>query len=154
MEGLSKKEIAKEKRRLHRETNREQVLLQEKLYRQKNRDKINARHKKWRTENPEKYAVARARYRRESKDVVYANNAERRAKKFKATIPMQQAEKEEIKELYKIAVDAKKTTGYEWQVDHIIPLSKGGLHKLSNLQVVPAEWNAKKNNLNCDTYWY
>ena len=156
MEGLSKAEKnrrVKEKRTLERTTNREKVLLQEKLYRQKNRKIINARHKKWRTENPEKYAAARARYRKDSKDVVYANNAERRAKKFKATIPMQQAEKEGIKELYKVAINAKKTTGYNWEVDHIVPLSKGGLHKLSNLQVVPAEWNAKKNNLNSDTYW-
>tara|TARA_B110000483_G_scaffold107536_1_gene131217 strand:+ start:196 stop:666 length:471 start_codon:yes stop_codon:yes gene_type:complete len=156
MEGLSKAEKnrrVKEKRTLERTTNREKVLLQEKLYRQKNRKIINARHKKWRTENPEKYAAARARYRKDSKDVVYANNAERRAKKFKATIPMQQAEKEGIKELYKIAIDAKKTTGYSWEVDHIIPLSKGGFHKLTNLQVVPATWNREKNNRNSDTYW-
>ena len=150
---LERKRIAKEKRSLNRIKNKEEVLLKEKLYRQKNREKINATHRKWRLENPERYAEARARYRKKRKDVVYANNAERRARKFRATIPMTKEEKEKIIEIYQISIDAKKTTVYDWEVDHIIPLSKGGLHKLSNLQVVPAEWNAKKNNLNFEKYW-
>jgi 5-methylcytosine-specific restriction endonuclease McrA len=148
-----KKQRAKERRTLNRINNREEVLLKEKLYREKNKEIINARHRKWRLENPEKYAEARARYRKKRKNIVYANNAERRARKFRATIPMKKEEKEKIAEIYKIAIDAKKTTGYDWEVDHIVPLSKGGLHKLSNLQVVPAEWNAKKNNLNSEKYW-
>jgi len=49
--------------------------------------------------------------------------------------------KERILNLYKLA----KALPGEWHVDHIIPLSKGGLHHPDNLQVIPAEDNLKKN---------
>ena len=39
---------------------------------------------------------------------------------------------------------AKCPDGYE--VDHIIPISKGGLHSLSNLQYLPRLENRKKSN--------
>ena len=34
--------------------------------------------------------------------------------------------------------------GYNWEVDHIIPLSKGGLHHPANLQLLPKKENARK----------
>ena len=58
-----------------------------------------------------------------------------------------------INNIYQTARDATINTGYAWEVDHIVPLSKGGLHTLNNLQVVPATWNRSKNNKNCDRYW-
>jgi len=36
--------------------------------------------------------------------------------------------------------------GIKYEVDHIIPLSKGGLHHQDNLQILTAEANHKKNN--------
>jgi len=35
-------------------------------------------------------------------------------------------------------------TGIQHHVDHIIPLSKGGLHHPDNLQILTAEENLKK----------
>ena len=66
---------------------------------------------------------------------------------------MSKEDKAKIAELYVIAKDATKLFGYGWEVDHIVPLAKGGLHKLSNLQVVPTTWNRVKGARNCDTYW-
>jgi len=31
-----------------------------------------------------------------------------------------------------------------WQIDHILPISKGGTNAFDNIQVVPAKWNASK----------
>jgi len=36
--------------------------------------------------------------------------------------------------------------GGKWEVDHIIPVSKGGNCIASNLQVVPKHWNQSKSN--------
>lgn len=36
--------------------------------------------------------------------------------------------------------------GFQWHVDHIVPVTKGGTSCADNLQVVPASWNRKKSN--------
>lgn len=35
-------------------------------------------------------------------------------------------------------------TGYPWSIDHMIPLARGGKHTWSNLQVIPAVLNSRK----------
>ena len=65
--------------------------------------------------------------------------ARRRANMAKATVPLSSKEKQQIMEIYKNC-----PTGYE--VDHIIPISKGGKHHPSNLQYLTAEENRSKSN--------
>lgn len=60
-----------------------------------------------------------------------------RAKKYRVLDPS--ANKEKILEFYK-----NRPEGYE--VDHIIPLSRGGKHHESTLQYLLKEENRKKNN--------
>ncbi len=52
----------------------------------------------------------------------------------------------EIVKFYKEAERLTEETGIIHHVDHIIPLSKGGLHHQSNLQVLTKEENLKKGN--------
>ena len=59
-----------------------------------------------------------------------------------------------IEEMYSLAKIRTEETGFEWHVDHIVPLTKGGLHKPTNLQVVPGSWNRTKSNRNCEVYEY
>ena len=64
-------------------------------------------------------------------------NANYRAKLLSQTPP--DADRQAIKEFY-----ANCPSGYD--VDHIIPISKGGLHTLSNLQYLTASENRSKGN--------
>ena len=65
------------------------------------------------------------------------HNANYRAKLLEQTPP--DANREAIKEFYKNC-----PIGYD--VDHIIPISKGGLHTLANLQYLTASENRSKGN--------
>jgi hypothetical protein len=50
----------------------------------------------------------------------------------------------------------KALTGFDWHIDHIVPInhkSACGLHNAFNLQVVPASWNIKKKHTNMDKFW-
>ena len=79
--------------------------------------------------------------KKHTKEQLKASNAENqaryRAKGYRTLAPG--ANKEIIKEFYKNCPE-----GYE--VDHIVPLSKGGLHHEDNLQYLTVLENRKKNN--------
>jgi hypothetical protein len=54
-----------------------------------------------------------------------------------------------IDEIYDLAVRRTKTTGFQWHVDHIVPLNHPlvcGLHVEHNLQVIPGVDNCRKQN--------
>ena len=57
-----------------------------------------------------------------------------------------------IGEMYRLARLRTKVSGFEWQVDHIVPIRHRlvcGLHTEQNMQVIPAVVNQSKKNL----YW-
>lgn len=51
-----------------------------------------------------------------------------------------------LREAVALAKLRNQMCGGEWHVDHIIPVSKGGLCTHDNIQVVPAFWNRSKSN--------
>jgi len=143
--------------------NRDVRLLDKAKYYENNKDEIKSSVAKYRLENKKKISLKKYSNKYYSKLKMYdlsgtlskyaIKRSLARAKKFGATIYMTKEDKAKIEELYTIARDATKLFGYDWEVDHIVPLMKGGLHKLTNLQVVPGSWNAAKRDRNCDTYW-
>ena len=93
-------------------------------YQAKNIDKTKAQHKKYKAENLQ-YFLSLDRY----------HSAMRRARILRQTPPW--ADLKKIKEIYMNCSD-----GY--QVDHIHPLSKGGLHIHYNLQYLTEHDNRVK----------
>ena len=43
--------------------------------------------------------------------------------------------------------------GGKWQVDHVIPVSRGGHSRPDNIQVVPAIWNRRKSNVHTERFF-
>ena len=61
-------------------------------------------------------------------------------------------EKQLMKQFYKYRIRLQNKLNIKFEVDHIVPLSLGGLHNPSNLQVVPKIWNAKKGDKNTNRW--
>ncbi len=96
---------------------------------------------KWKRENPEIYRERKKEYFKTDKGryAVSKKNSTRRNKFNAACEDLSWEEKRNIGRFYKNC-----PKGYE--VDHIIPVSKGGKHRLSNLQYLTKEENRAKSN--------
>lgn len=63
-------------------------------------------------------------------------------------------DREACRQVYLESVLATQFTGVPHEVDHIIPLSAGGLHSEENLQVLTREENSKKRDEDWRLYGY
>ena len=121
--------------KLWKAANIEHVRESCRRYRKNNKEKENLRQKEWRRANPDKVRARTARYN---------------ARKLKAIdITADQAV---IDSRQSAATYLSDVTGYDWHVDHTVPISKGGKHHEGNLQVVPQSWNNSKKNYH-DKRW-
>ena len=75
---------------------------------------------------------------------VAANHAARRARLNAAAVPLTADDRKYVIALYAKARALTELSGLSYHVDHIKPLSKGGLHHPSNLQVLRGADNIKK----------
>ena len=146
------KDKVKEIKKKWSDNNKEARRSHQKAYRDANKEKIRASNKEYREANKEAIKEKAKAYGKANKDKRNVNSAKRRALKFRATIRLIELDKFIIDEMYSLAVLRTEQTGIRWHVDHIVPLTKGGLHKPTNLQVVPGSWNESKGNKNCDVY--
>lgn len=149
----SEKAKAAAKQREYYRNNREKVLaLEKKCYKKHQVNRLVSR-KKYLKSNKEKCASYAKKYVKENRDAVNAWNSNARARRRNALPP--KANKRLIDSFYEQANRLSETWSashidpsfrVSFHVDHIVPLSCGGLHEHSNLQVVPAIWNLRKNN--------
>lgn len=129
----------------------------------KNRELTKARAKAWAEGNPEKRSEILAKNRKANADsrnsynrLWFAANSEKRAAyeaKRRATI-LQRTPKwltEDdfwlIEQAYDIAKLRTEMFGFEWHVDHVVPLQGkkvSGLHVPINLSVIPGTDNCRK----------
>ena len=74
--------------------------------------------------------------------------ADARKRRMKAArIKLDQQSKKIVRTIYETARRVKGCTSIPFEVDHLTPISKGGKHRPSNLQVIPAIMNMRKNTL-------
>ncbi|MDP7367832.1 MAG: HNH endonuclease signature motif containing protein [Candidatus Pacebacteria bacterium] len=104
--------------------------------RAKNKERL-ACAKRWRAANPEKYKALLKKWNVENRKLKAYHCAKRRVMILRQTPPW--ADMKKIKEIFLSCPDG-------WHVDHIHPISKGGLHVHWNLQHLTKYDNLVKHN--------
>ena len=102
---------------------------------------------KYHAANPDRRRKACADWKKRNPEYFSAKQAERNALKANAT-PVW-VNSFFIEEAYSLAAMRTKILGFNWHVDHIVPMKSKlvcGLHVENNLQVIPAKHNISKGN--------
>ena len=132
------------------ENNKELHNVRVKRWQASNIEKTRLDAKAWCAANPNKVAAKAKRYRDLNPGKVNAWSVASAAKRAKR-LPkwLTDDDKWMLAEAYALAKLRTKMFGFEWEVDHIIPLQGkfvSGLHVPTNVQVVPKVVNRAKQN--------
>jgi 5-methylcytosine-specific restriction endonuclease McrA len=142
-EANKEKNKAKEKQR--RANNPQHLRALDKANTKRNREKINARRRLARLNDPQRFrGLDHKRYQEPKYKAIAANRGFiRKAKRFGCVVY-----KVTWQELVKIYEQPCVYCGTHnlIQIDHIIPLSRKGVHGIGNLQPMCAQHNLSKNN--------
>jgi hypothetical protein len=132
------------------EANKDVHSARVKRWQAANKDKVRADAKAWEKANPEKVTAKRLRYNQKHPDAYTARavaNVAKRAKRVPQWLTHE--DRWMLRQAYDLAKLRTKMFGFEWEVDHIIPLRGehvSGLHVPQNIQVVPKALNRAKRN--------
>lgn len=137
-----RKAITAKYRATHKEQRHKYYLL--------NKEHINAKSKLWAESNRDKVRKSISDYAKKRPEKRAFREKMRYARKMRA-VP-KWINEFFISEAYDLAKLRTAILGFEWNVDHIVPLQSKivcGLHVENNLQVIPANQNIVKGN----RYW-
>jgi 5-methylcytosine-specific restriction endonuclease McrA len=123
---------------------REKLLEGKKRYYQENREKCDEVNKAWKEANIEKTRSYGVKWAKRNPARHNFNMAKRRAMLRNQTPELTPEEQKRIEDIYWLARDLSAVTGEPYEVDHIHPIVKGGLHHLDNLQILPMDLNRSK----------
>jgi hypothetical protein len=149
--------------RKYRANNLEKIRLQQKekyhenieLGREKQREKYRANVDR-RKQSAKTYALENMEKRRAWDRAWRAVNSEHNKEKLKKRRSLLKGldgfDRFVLDEAAQLCVLRQSTTKILWEIDHIVPVSKGGTSVFSNIQVVPKTWNASKGARHTDRF--
>lgn len=139
-----KKQQARERSRRWRIKNKDKHIAYSLNWAKENPNRVNKKNKLWKQRNPERYKEFQRKYNSSVPEKKRKQAAIRRCKKKNQSPILNENQKKIVECLYKQAIRLTKRFGFQFEVDHILPLAKGGLHEPANLQVVPMKINRSK----------
>lgn len=141
------------------ELNSVKLLEQNKEYRLKNKSKIKEQRRGYYIENVDKISEYKKGYYSSPEGKASRNKANRKRKAMKKSQlhPSHNPKIEKQLELMRQRIES--CLGIKHDLDHVWPLSQGGLHHIENLRIVPSSLNQRKhNNMEFEhpsiTMWY
>lgn len=115
-----------------------------------NPKKVAAKNAAWARNNREKKIAIDTAWNKANSDKKAASASKHRAAKLQRTPKwLTTSDWIEINWAYKIASDMTKSTGVQYEVDHVVPLqgkNVSGLHCPQNLRIITKKENASKRN--------
>jgi hypothetical protein len=134
----------------YREQNRKKIAAVNKVYREQNREKVAASKRDSNKRNYKRISSYTKAYRKRNHERYRELHAEgsrrRRCKKKNSSIYLTANEKEKILLLERTRQEIQTETGRAYHIDHILPLSHGGIHHPVNLRILDAVENISKWN--------
>jgi 5-methylcytosine-specific restriction endonuclease McrA len=133
-----------------REKNKEKLKISKHNEYLKNKDKYLKRSRVWKKNNKLKVVEIIKKYRNSIKGKISRQVNGNKRSALKKSTSDNTVNNKSIMKLYvtqggKCAI-SKKELNYKFHIDHIKPLSKGGKHSISNIQLVLPIENLKKGN--------
>lgn len=113
--------------------NRERIAVRGKQYVSQNRDKVRESSARWKSKNPDKVRAIKSSYK-----------ARRRSWEADDSDPTALVS-EWVESQDKSCFYCKSDCTDEYHIDHFLPLSKGGKHKVDNLVIACPSCNLRKN---------
>lgn len=142
----SQSERGKEKRAAWLEANAERYKeLQRESY-ERHRDKVKQRAADWAAANDERRREIRQEWKRRNPDLVREHTQRRRAQLMDAFVEPVDRRKVYLRDAGLCRICGQPVEPEAFEIDHIIPLSRGGTHEMGNVQAAHPSCNRRKNN--------
>lgn len=128
----------------NRERVRDRKAVTNKAWYESNRKRSAELKKAWRERNREREAAIKKAWCERNPELLAEKNRRRRAKKKNAQVHLTANEKAKMLVLERTRQELQRETGRAYHIDHILPLSHGGLHHPINLRILEGAENISK----------
>ena len=128
----------------NRERVRDRKAVTNKAWYESNRKRSAELKKAWRERNREREAATKKAWCERNPELLAEKNRRRRAKKKNAQVHLTANEKAKMLVLERTRQELQRETGRAYHIDHILPLSHGGLHHPINLRILEGAENISK----------